>query len=60
MNTIGESAAQGAAGIVLWGSLNYSTSKVSAAGGTAPPPAGTPRSPAAQGCDTACHCRRCA
>ncbi|NXO48701.1 HYAL1 protein, partial [Aramus guarauna] len=27
MNTIGESAAQGAAGIVLWGSLNYSTSK---------------------------------
>ncbi|NXL61530.1 HYAL1 protein, partial [Chordeiles acutipennis] len=27
MNTIGESAAQGAAGIVFWGSLNYSTSK---------------------------------
>ncbi|KFQ32502.1 Hyaluronidase-1, partial [Mesitornis unicolor] len=27
MNTIGESAAQGAAGIILWGSLNYSTSK---------------------------------
>ncbi|NWU43172.1 HYAL1 protein, partial [Hylia prasina] len=27
MNTIGESAAQGAAGIVLWGTLNYSSSK---------------------------------
>ncbi|NXX49594.1 HYAL1 protein, partial [Tricholaema leucomelas] len=27
MNTIGESVAQGAAGIILWGSLNYSTSK---------------------------------
>ncbi|KAJ7424766.1 Hyaluronidase-1 [Willisornis vidua] len=27
VNTIGESAAQGAAGIVLWGSLDYSTSK---------------------------------
>ncbi|NXD63416.1 HYAL1 protein, partial [Eolophus roseicapillus] len=27
MNTIGESAAQGAAGIILWGSLNYSNSK---------------------------------
>ncbi|NXM28232.1 HYAL1 protein, partial [Oxyruncus cristatus] len=27
MNTIGESAAQGAAGIVLWGDLNYSASK---------------------------------
>ncbi|NWW46811.1 HYAL1 protein, partial [Pedionomus torquatus] len=27
VNTIGESAAQGAAGIILWGSLNYSTSK---------------------------------
>ncbi|NWU51324.1 HYAL1 protein, partial [Dromas ardeola] len=27
MNTIGESAAQGAAGIILWGSLNYSSSK---------------------------------
>ncbi|KAM9277212.1 hyaluronidase-1 [Morus bassanus] len=27
MNTIGESAAQGVAGIVLWGSLTYSTSK---------------------------------
>ncbi|KAM6248142.1 hyaluronidase-1 [Spheniscus humboldti] len=27
MNTIGETAAQGAAGIILWGSLNYSTSK---------------------------------
>ncbi|NWX31299.1 HYAL1 protein, partial [Notiomystis cincta] len=27
MNTIGESAAQGAAGIILWGSLDYSTSK---------------------------------
>ncbi|NWI64686.1 HYAL1 protein, partial [Todus mexicanus] len=27
MNTIGESAAQGAAGIILWGSLNYSASK---------------------------------
>lgn len=35
MNTIGESAAQGAAGIILWGSLNYSTSKVSVARGTA-------------------------
>lgn len=33
MNTIGESVAQGAAGIILWGSLNYSTSKVSVAGG---------------------------
>ncbi|NWH77069.1 HYAL1 protein, partial [Piaya cayana] len=27
VNTIGESTAQGAAGIVLWGSLNYSNSK---------------------------------
>ncbi|NXT55540.1 HYAL1 protein, partial [Pluvianellus socialis] len=27
VSTIGESAAQGAAGIILWGSLNYSTSK---------------------------------
>ncbi|XP_009953781.1 PREDICTED: hyaluronidase-1 [Leptosomus discolor] len=27
MNTIGESAAQGAAGIILWGSLNYSKKK---------------------------------
>ncbi|NXN97641.1 HYAL1 protein, partial [Rhinopomastus cyanomelas] len=27
MNTIGESAAQGTAGIVLWGDLNYSNSK---------------------------------
>ncbi|NXQ37087.1 HYAL1 protein, partial [Alaudala cheleensis] len=27
MNTIGESAAQGAAGIILWGSLEYSSSK---------------------------------
>ncbi|PKU31000.1 hypothetical protein llap_18697 [Limosa lapponica baueri] len=27
VNTIGESAAQGTAGIILWGSLNYSTSK---------------------------------
>ncbi|NXK27350.1 HYAL1 protein, partial [Arenaria interpres] len=27
VNTIGESAAQGAAGIILWGSLNYSSSK---------------------------------
>ncbi|KFP85523.1 Hyaluronidase-1, partial [Acanthisitta chloris] len=27
MNTIGESAAQGAAGIILWGSLDYSSSK---------------------------------
>ncbi|XP_062441632.1 hyaluronidase-1 [Rhea pennata] len=27
VNTIGESAAQGSAGIVLWGSLNYSSSK---------------------------------
>ncbi|NXV34839.1 HYAL1 protein, partial [Rissa tridactyla] len=27
VNTIGESAAQGASGIILWGSLNYSSSK---------------------------------
>ncbi|NXG37033.1 HYAL1 protein, partial [Dromaius novaehollandiae] len=27
VNTIGESAAQGAAGVVLWGSLNYSSSQ---------------------------------
>jgi len=60
MNTIGESAAQGAAGIILWGSLNYSTSKVSAAGSTVPPPAGTLHSLTTQGCDTMCRCRRCA
>lgn len=36
MNTIGESAAQGAAGIILWGSLNYSTSEVSGVSGTMP------------------------
>lgn len=44
MNTIGESAAQGAAGIILWGSLNYSNSKVSAVVGTVPLPSENPHS----------------
>lgn len=60
MNTIGESAAQGAAGIILWGSLDYSTSKVSAEDGIRSLPAGTPSSSAVQGCDAKRHCRRCA
>lgn len=58
MNTIGESAAQGAAGIIFWGSLDYSASKVSAEGGIRSLSAGTPSSSAVQGCDTECHCRR--
>lgn len=60
MSTIGESAAQGAAGIILWGSLDYSTSKVSADSGVRSLSAGTPSASAVQGCDTECHCRRCA
>lgn len=59
-NTIGESAAQGSAGIILWGSHIYSSSKVSVAGGTMPLPLGTPHSLPTQGCDAVCHCRRCA
>lgn len=60
MNTIGESAAQGAAGIILWGTLDYSASKVSAGGGSRSLSVGTPSASAVQGCDTECHCRTCA
>lgn len=60
MNTIGESAAQGAAGIILWGSLNDSMSKVSVAGGTAWPPAGPPLPRPHRAVTLPCHCRRCA